>query len=337
MGRLALQVLNEVADSLGWSQLTTIEGDLIAQDRKLLRALNRVLRTLSALDDWYFLRREGTITTVAEYTTGTVTLVNGSAVVGGTDDTSTTASDPPVWTTAMEGRAFAVTTDAEVYRIQTVTSPVSMILDRPYQGTGGSQLHYRIAQDRYELNSDFDRPIGDWTNFFGSNSTRMRPVSPDELLDIRRHSTGINTGEPKVFTPWGFDDETEHRLVILEPFPASVRTLLYPYQKVHPEMRVDTDKLLFPMRYEPAIIDACIYLLKRDIEDDGAAGNMLVEYLNNLNQIMSKKEYGSERKRISPSTLHRRREYQKWCQQGGRIDYGDLFDLGTYDRLTGRD
>lgn len=331
MGRLALSVLNDVADALGYPQLTTIEGTLDPQHRKLLRALNRVIRTLSAMDDWYFLRREGNITTVAEYTTGTATVTNGSAAVVGTDDAGTPAADPPVWTIAMEGRAISFGADAMTYRILQVTSPTALTLDRTYEGTGGSQVQFTIAQDRYELAEDFDRPIGDWTNFFGSSTTRMVPVSPDEFLERRRRRTvGVSTGEPTVFTPWGLDDETEHRLVILDPWPKERRVLLYPYQRTHPEMVLDTDKLLFPLRQEPAIIDAVIYLMKRDIEDDLQAGNMLVEYLQGINNIMSKREYGSEQRRMTPAHLHRKRQYYKWASRGGRIDYGDLFDLGYF-------
>ena len=326
MGRTVLAICNELADALGWQQLTTVEGDLSPYARKLVRTLNRVVRTLSSLDDFFFLRSEGFITTIEPYQTGIVATNNGVMIVAGLDDPDTTAVDPPVWTTAMEGRAIQIGTDSLVYRIVTVNSPISLTLDRAYQGETTTGSNYTIAQDRYELAADFDRPIGDWTNFFGSSTTKLKPLSPNEFLDLRRNQAGMLLAEPSHFTAWGYDDETEHRLIILHPFPAHQRVLQYPYQKTHPVMETDTDKVLFPLRYEPVLIDACIYLLKRDIEDDQSAGAMLIDFLNNANNIMAKREYGAESKRISPSGLHRIRQYQKWGSRTRKVDYGEHFD-----------
>ena len=57
---IALEVLNEIADAVGWPQLDSIESpDQTPEERKMVRALNRVLRALVGMDDWPMLRKEG--------------------------------------------------------------------------------------------------------------------------------------------------------------------------------------------------------------------------------------------------------------------------------------
>lgn len=337
MGRRALDLLNDINDALGWPQLTTIEGDLSPFARKGLRALNRVLRTLAAIDDWFFLRAESEIITIAEYRVGVATVTNGSTTVTGADDPNTAAADPPVWTAAMEGRAINFGNDALIYRISKVNSATNLTLNRPYQGTTLTDGNYVIAQDRYELPTDFDRPIGDWTNFFSSQNLTIRPVSPNEFRDIRkRRNVGIETNDPQSFTAWGYDAQNEHRLIVLDPFPKDQQVLEFPYQTVHPEMSLDTHKVRFPLRYDPLLIEACIYILKRDIEDDARASQMLLDFLQEKNDALGKREVGEQMHRITPSNAHRLRERARWGSRSSRIDYGEHFDNINFYDLHGR-
>lgn len=326
MGRLALDILNDVADALSWTQLSTIEGDLSAYGRKLVRALNRVLRTLSSLDDFFFLRAESQIVTIAPYITGTATVISNLVLVGGVGT---------AWTTAMEGRAFAIGGDSLVYRIVQVDSPIQLRINLAYQGTTGS-FNYTIAQDRYDLPADFDRPIGDWTNFFATESQRMLPISPNEFLDRRRRrNTGIQLDEPTAFTVWGYDDQIEHRTVVLDPWPSAQRTLVFPYQKVHPEIKLDGDKVLFPLRNEALITEAVLYILRRDVEDDPQAQTMLIDFLSAKNDALAKRELGSEAKRITPSTARRFRENLRWGHRRGRVDWGPIWDRKSFYDVDG--
>lgn len=74
-----------------------------------------------------------------DYTTGTVTVANGSQTVVGVGTT---------WTSAMAGRGFEVTdgSDGNWYRILSVESTTSLTLENFDQGISNSGLAYRIGE-----------------------------------------------------------------------------------------------------------------------------------------------------------------------------------------------
>jgi len=73
--------------------------------------LNRSYQTLLDMHQWSFLTREALINTVANYTTGTVTVVAGATTVTGIGT---------AWTAVMVGRFIKFGTGAEAYKISTV-------------------------------------------------------------------------------------------------------------------------------------------------------------------------------------------------------------------------
>jgi hypothetical protein len=88
----------------------------------------------------------GVINTVAEITTGTVTLTTAS--------TAGTFSSAPAASCA--GRKIVTDQDGIVCRISTHTAAAAAFtLDSAYQGDGGSGLTFSVFQDEYSLASDF--------------------------------------------------------------------------------------------------------------------------------------------------------------------------------------
>lgn len=77
--------------------------------------------------------------TQSDYTTGTLTVTNGSQAVTG----SGTA-----FTSKMEGQWLQVTdgTDGNWYRVSAYVSPTALTLENYYQGTSGSTKTYRLGQ-----------------------------------------------------------------------------------------------------------------------------------------------------------------------------------------------
>lgn len=79
---------------------------------------------------------------IADYTTGTVTVANGSVTVTG---------DSTVWTSAMAGRFLTITDPTNLgqgywYRITSVESGTSLTLETGYDGTAGATLTYKIGE-----------------------------------------------------------------------------------------------------------------------------------------------------------------------------------------------
>ena len=90
------------------------------------------------------------LTTLAEYTTGSITVVNASPTI-------TFSVAPAI---SMAGRKFFVETDPVVYRITAHTAAsTTATLDSNYIGSNASGAAFKIYQDEYTLASDFLRPV----------------------------------------------------------------------------------------------------------------------------------------------------------------------------------
>lgn len=105
-------------------------------------ALNRITQEYEFP---YYMNSKGVITTVAPYSTGTVTSINGSAIITGVGTN---------WTSILVGRKFQIQGDQAHYYISSVNSTTSITLSVPYQGSAQSGVTYNIYKDEYKLASD---------------------------------------------------------------------------------------------------------------------------------------------------------------------------------------
>lgn len=342
MGRKAIDVLRAVCDQIGWDQIVTLENEetLTKDDRKLVRALNRTLRVLSGVQDWRFLRAEGEIITIDEYTTGRVRLTNGSTTVTGVDDPDITGTLLPTWTTAMVGRALIVVGNPLPYLITAVNSATSLTINRAWQGdttlgtTDAPDLNYRIMQDRYELPQDFDRPVDEKWSLF--KDTVVLPITVVDPMEIRArrmaNAPSVANDDPNVVALWAMDDEVEHRVAILDPFPHDQRVITFEYQRIHPTIDRDTQRILFPPRYEEIVLDGVEFLLKEGPDDDARSDKALSEFLRTRAEGAAARETGQRRLRLSPSQWRAYDQRSKWGRNGARINWGSAFDrIDFYD------
>lgn len=341
MGRKALEVLQDIADQLGWRQPTTLENEeLLDKDqRKLLRAFNRVLRAVAGIDDWRFLRKEGEITLEAAYTTGLMRLTNGSTSVSGQDDPDVTGTELPVWTSSMVGRAVVINGHPIVYRVASVTSATALTLDRAFLGTtsDGSTVDdyaYQLVQDRYDLPADFDRPIDeDWTRHDENSTSLIRIISPKEMAARRRVRPAYSTSDPDTVSLWKIDDAGEHRIATFDPFPDTARLVSFEYQATHPKMENDTQRILYDQKTEEMILSGVEFLILRGPEDDARTGLMLDEFLRQQMAGVSKTEIGNQRTRLRASQERALQQRTKWARKARRIDWGAYFDRANFHDL----
>ncbi len=336
MGRRVLDLLKQVCDHLGFDQIVSVENEdtLTKDDRKLVRALNRVLRVLSGVQDWRFLRAEGEIITVAEYTQGTIRVTNGSTTVTGQDDTAISGTLLPAWTSTMVGRALVANGTPLIYRIASVDSATSLTLDREWQGTttdgttDAPDLNYKILQDRYDMPADMDRPADeDWTLFTETATQPVKVVDPASLRARRMARMPTATiDDPDMVTLWMHDSQGEHRVAVLDPFPKSQRVISFEYQKVHPVIDRDTQRILFPPRYEEVVADGIEFLMREGPEDDARTDLALAEYLRTRSETAAAREIGQRRVRLTPAQTRALQQYSKYRRRGIRIDWGHHFD-----------
>ncbi len=123
------------------------------------------------------------IGTVANYTTGTVTATNGSAVVSG----ATTS-----WQSANRGRGDRITIDSVDYTILSVTSETSLLLTSPFGGASGAGKSYTIARKFATLAS--------WEDCVdGPGGAGCEGVASTSLVTDNRSEVGI-AYDDSVFT-----------------------------------------------------------------------------------------------------------------------------------------
>ena len=320
----ALDALNEIADRLGWPQIKTLDKPpLSKQERKLLRLLNRILRTISGIQDWPLLRKDGTTVLVASETADS----DNDEWIVTTRNSDTVTVQNAVFDDSYITRALQVAGDPVIYRIIAVPAPTQLQLDRAWVSDDialTDEISWTIAVDRYALAADFDRPLTDAQSFFAPYN--IVPVDPDKFERIRRAERGITTGEPRMFTIYGMNDTQTAFMVHFHPWPESQRLLRYPYQMIHPEINSDNDKILFPARYISAIIEMVLQLALRDYEDDAKVEQALVDMLRTYNQQVANPDVTGTRMRIGKSNRIRRSMQRSFGFGGNRIDWGGWFD-----------
>ena len=325
---LALDILNEVADRLGWEQITTIESSTLPNEtRKLLRLLNRILGTLGGLDEWPLLRGDGTIQLVADETSSTTS--GSEQYVVATKNSATVTLQNTTLDASYVGRAIQFSGVDYVFRIEDVPSATSVELNRAWfedSVTAADEVTFTIASDRYVLPEDFDREIDDFNAFLSPYG--IQPVSPAEFQQRRRrYANGIQVGQPEVYTIYGMNDAQTAQVIHFDPYPDDVQILNFPYIKIHPEIDSDNDKILYPKRVIEVIIEMMLQLAYRDYEDDDRMQVTLVEMIQKYNQSIGKGTATQRRRIMRPDGYMRRETYRAYrAGVGGDIDWGDTFD-----------
>jgi len=325
---LALDILNEIADRLGWPQVTTIESAILSSEtRKLLRLMNRVLGTLSGLEDWPMLRATGELVLVADEVATTVSGLE-QYLTATINDATITIANYTGFGASHVGRAFQATGYNYVYRIESINSTSSVELNRAWIDasiTATDTVVWTIGTDRYALPETFDRPIDDFNAFLAPYG--VKPVSPEELSERRRQRGGdIQAGEPEVFTIFGLNAAQTQELIHFDPWPDAARLITYEYIMQHPLIDSDNDKILYPRRVIEVIIEMILQLSYRDYEDDARMQTTLVEMIQKYNQSIGKKTLTQNKRIMTPDGRTRREVYRAYGAGGSSMDWGDAFD-----------
>jgi hypothetical protein len=139
MNFLQLQV--EYFQTFG--EVNPADGSIRATPAALVSAkrhINMAYRKVVAEHDWPVLRDEERVRMRVPYTTGTVTVVTGSAAVTGAGTT---------WTKAMENQR--ITINGEEHRIHEVLTGTTLTLKHEVIQTGAGALAYNIEFDVYKM------------------------------------------------------------------------------------------------------------------------------------------------------------------------------------------
>jgi hypothetical protein len=322
----AKDFLNEVADRLGWPQIETLEKPQPRlQQRKLVRLLNRILKSVGGYNDWPFLRKEGSIVLVASVTTDS----DSSEFVTATQNSDVLTVANSTFDKTFIGRAIQVNGDENVYRITAVPTVTQLTIDKPWVADSITVSDERIAfiaVDEYALPTDFDRPINSFKNFFSPHT--ITAITPEDFEDIRRTVPDITLDDPTVFTISGLNSGETNQVVRFYPYPKDARLLRFPYQRTHPEINSDNDKILYPQVYIDTLMDIMIQMANRDYENSGKYQQVLNDMIRKHNLQQANPGETDSRMRLEPANSVRVDMWDAYGSFGTNIDYGDFFDRG---------
>ena len=185
----ALSLMTEIAAQAGYS----ISGSSGADPTNKTRALRRLNIVKSDIisrygGKWPSNYREGWLALVPLYTTGTITVTNGSRVVVGSGTT---------WDSTYEGSKILLP-DGAYYRISSVTDSTDLVISQPYQGTTASAQVYQIWKDEYTLHPEV-LTLGGFVDY--NLPSVAHEAFPRDMKDSYPCSTWAD--EPTVYTNIG--------------------------------------------------------------------------------------------------------------------------------------
>ena len=161
---------------------------------ELRRGLQELLFKYASAWPWPHYRARGTIATIDDYSTGTVSVTNGSTALTFTGSTLTAG---------MAGRKIRMNSEQQWYDISTVNVGASTaVLVQAYQGSTNTAATFLIFQDEYRLAPNCQRPL----DFIQIEDQVLMVVFT--YLDFDRMFADVGTlSDPLYVTPIGRRDD----------------------------------------------------------------------------------------------------------------------------------
>lgn len=233
--------------------------------------------------------------TTPTYTTGAVSVENGSADVELTGGT---------WSSEMTGRTFRVTPRDDIYEF-TYASPTTATLDRPYQGADAAEAGYAIFQTVYPLPADARLVPDDAFGTFGAWWSKG-PVERSTRAEIRALGIGF-LGASSSADGWGpfrwatymDDGSTPPRMQIeLYPAPAAGVGIPFTYYAEAPAIGKNTNQILALWMQPSALIEGTTARIKRHLKDYLGANTHETQFQKSISLMI-----GEEARRIGGVTM----------------------------------
>ncbi len=275
--------------------------------------------------------RRATLLTQPDYTTGTVTITQGSSTLTGSGTAWNTNNAWGVANARTTGK-IKIAGSEEVYTISAVGSDTSITLNEKFIDADVSGETYTYFEDEYALAADFLRPV-DMQSFTENGDIPL--MGRTEFR--RRFPRNSTPNKPRVATliDIGFSGNTTPvRRVKLAPPPSDA--LLYPYAYITSNLAVsssgtaaanlsaDTDEPIVPLGYRHAIVFHALYHWYRDRKDDQRSAEAKGEYTDIMLRITAATEVGASRPQIQPRVGSYMR--RPWRGQSGRLVTGHRVD-----------
>lgn len=254
-----LTMQQELADRVNLDQTVT------ANATRLKRWLNMSQQDIASRRDWRFLEERATVQTSTQYTTGTVTVTNGSATVTGSGT---------VWTSALHLRSFIqFQASNDWYEITAVAGNTSMTISPVFGGTTASAQTYTITKVFYSLGTDVHKLI-DVRQF--STPQKLTNLG-NWTMDLYRPDLTQTVSVPRAYATFRQDPtvaSTAAKSWQLQffPIPDAVYNMECRYLKILTDLSGDTDISQIPAPFHPIMVDGAESLAMKFLSDPREEG-----------------------------------------------------------------
>src|SRR3990167_425758 len=277
--------------------------------------------------------RSATLITNQQYTTGTVTITQGSTTLTGTSTLWDTANAFSI-NNVRAGGKFVINGTADIYEVSSITSDTVVVLTSKYVGADVTDGTYVYFEDEYDLASDFLRPFD--MQFFDRNSD-IRLT--DRRLFRQRHPRNKLTG--KIYEAMIIDrafsgSVTPRRRAVFHRPPDDFYNVPYNYITsnlavssagvAQVQLSADTDEPIVPLYARQLIVLHALYNWYRDKKNDDRSVAAKQDYLDLLSRIVNDSEIGSARPQIVPRSLYKSNARRPYSQHASRYTVGSAFD-----------
>lgn len=279
--------------------------------------------------------RSAILRTHAPYTTGTVTITQGSTSLTGAStawDTNNAFSESNM----RAGGKILVAGSVDVYEVSSVDSDTSATITTRFVGDDVSAETYSYFEDEYDLHADFLKPVD--VQYFDSN----RQIVMTNRREFRqRHIRNSTTGKilECMIVDRAFSGSTtpRRRVVFFRPPDAAY---LLPYNFITNKLAVssvgiektqmvdDTDEPIVPLYARHIIVLHALAAWYRDMKNDPRYSVAMQEYNSALVRIFADQEIGAARPAMQPRIGSYRAAAQRPFNSGRRSRYtlGTAFD-----------
>ena len=300
------------------------------------RAINVALQDVHLGFDYKFpwAERSAFLLTQAQYSTGTVTVTQGSTTLTGASTAWNTNNAFSVKNMRANGK-IRIAGSLSPYTISSVSTDTAAVLSSKFTESDVSAETYEYYEDEYDLAADFLRPV-DAQRF--SDESEIAIISRTEFR--RRFPTNSVPGTPRVaciidYAPSG--NTTPIRRVRFSQPPSTAINIPYSYITSYlavssagvaqAQLSADTDEPIVPLRYRHALLFHALYHWYRDKKDDSRSAEAKGEYTDIMLRASADVEVGGKRPQLQPrSGIYANKARKPWRGGGGRFDVSGRFD-----------
>ena len=301
------------------------------------RYINTALHDMHATrrERYLWAEREATLTTRASYTTGTVSISQGSTTLTGSSTLWTTADAFGIAAARAGGKIVVEGNAADVYEVSSVDDASTITLTSKFVGSDVTAGNYTYFEDEYALDANFLRPLD--IRYLDRNRTIPLIGRRDFRARYPRNNIPGTPAAAAILDKPFAGSTAPVRKVALAPPPLYTR--LIPYAFITNKLAVssagteltelvsDTDEPIVPLSLRHLILWYAQANWYRDRNDDQRADAKMAQYFDLYRRVLLDQEVGQQmpqlRPLIAPYTRSARRPYKGG---GTRYSTGSAFD-----------